>query len=63
MWLGAKRRQSGNRAVGVGSVAIRRWAKSGGRLVLELVVFLGVYLAFLFTDFQEGRKDRAVQIK
>lgn len=43
---------------------MRRWAKNGGKLLLELaVVFLGVYLAFLFTDYQEEQRDRAVRVK
>ena len=38
--------------------------KSVAGFAVELViVFVGVYLAFLFSDYQEGLQDRAIRVK
>ncbi len=40
------------------------WSGRFAKLVFEfIVIFLGVYLAFLFTDYQEGIKEREIRIK
>ena len=41
-----------------------RFRKSAAGLVIELVVvFVGVYLAFLASDYQEALEDRAIRVK